>query len=80
MGSPTRFAGLWVRQFVVLPLLHVVSASIPFFVSLVVVDFFFFFFRGEKGCRGFFSKEEEEETKLFGFLLWNLSVQNSISR
>ena len=52
---------MWVRQFVGLPLLHVVSASISFFVSLVVVDFFF---RGEKGCRGFFSKEEEEETEV----------------
>ena len=43
-----------------------------FVVSLVVVDFFFFFQRGRRGRR--------RVSQLFGFLLWNLSVENSNSR
>ena len=68
MGSPTRFTGLWVRQFVVLPLLHVVSASIPFFVSLVVMDFFFFFFsEGRRVVVDFFQRKKKKRLSFLVF-------------
>ena len=82
-GSATwvlGFTSSWVRQ-LGSPVRGFAAASCGFSFNLFFCffgchGFFFFFF--QRG--GFFSKEEEGETKLFGFLLWNLSVQNSISR